>query len=158
MNPARIIPVSMLVAACLWLAACSSLRGDIEPPRVSLNNVQLVNAGLIQQTFRLTLRVQNPNGIPIPIRGMNYAVKLSGNDFASGVTPRSFTLPASGEEMVDIDVTTNILDVGRQLMRILETRQQDIDYSLSGKVQVDLPFVKALPFSRAGTVNLNYGN
>ena len=93
----------------------------------------------------------------IPVRGLDYTVKLSGNDFARGMTPSEFTLPALGEELVDVDVTTNLLDVGRQILEILDRRQSQLDYEVTGKVRVDLPFVKSLPFSRQGSVNLDYG-
>ena len=152
-QPGRLL---LIPALLMLLSGCSVLRGQLETPQVSLSNVSLVNAGLIEQTFRLTLRVRNPNDVPIPVKGLDYSVRLSGNDFARGLTPRDFTLPAGGEELVDVDVTTNLLDVGRQLLSIIESQQSNVDYEVTGKLRVDLPFVNSLPFSRSGTVNLNY--
>lgn len=143
-------------AACAILAAsgCTALRDKIQAPALSLAQVQMLDSTLLEQRYRLTLRVQNPNGVALPINGMNYAVKFAGVDFASGVTPNAFRVPANGEHDVDIDVTTNLLRSAQQLMAYLRDRPESLDYELTGEIQVNLPFVGALPFSRSGTVNL----
>ncbi|MFK8029746.1 MAG: LEA type 2 family protein [Gammaproteobacteria bacterium] len=139
------------------LGACSSLdtlRQIVDPPRVTLADVKLVSAGLLEQRYRLSLRVQNPNSVSIPINGLDYVVNIGGNDFVSGVTASSFVLPANGEDLVQIDVSTNLLDSARHVYALLKSGDDNVDYSLSGNVKVDLPFVKSLPFSRSGQVDL----
>ncbi|NNC55697.1 MAG: hypothetical protein HKO07_08250, partial [Pseudomonadales bacterium] len=108
-------------AVCAILAAsgCTALRDKIQAPALSLAQVQMLDSTLLEQRYRLTLRVQNPNGVALPIKGMNYAVKFAGVDFASGVTPNAFRVPANGEHDVDIDVTTNLLRSAQQLMAYL---------------------------------------
>ncbi len=86
---------------------------------------------------------------------MNYAVKFAGVDFASGVTPNAFKIPANGEHLVEIDVTTNLLRSAQQLVRYFKDSPESLDYQLSGSIQVDIPFVGAVPFSRSGTVDFN---
>lgn len=144
----------IMLALCAALCACGSLGRVVDPPRVTLTNVALVQANLLEQRYRLTLRVQNPNSMAIPIRGLDYAVKLSGIDFASGTTPNGFTLAALGEDTVDIDVSTNLLDSARQIYTLLRQKPDNLDYQLSGKIVVDMPFIKSIPFSRTGQVDL----
>lgn len=142
----------LLLAAVL--AACSSLGGIADPPKVSLVNFTLLQAGLLEQRYRLTLRIQNPNAIGIPIKGIDYAIKLVGVDFASGVTPNAFTVPAKGENLVDIDVSTNVLESARQIYTVIKQGPESLDYSVSGSIAVDMPFVNAIPFSKTGQVSL----
>lgn len=149
-----LVRTSFLLLSIALLSACSSLSQLVEAPKVSLANVSLLQANLLEQRYRLTLRVQNPNAVAIPISGINYAVKLAGVDFASGLTPNSFNIPANGEDLVTVDVSTNLIDSARQIFNVLRSRPENIDYQLSGDVKVDLPFVKSLPFSRTGQVNL----
>ena len=147
----------LLAFVLLSLSACSSintLRQIVDPPTVSLVDVRLVSAGLLEQRYRLSLRVQNPNSVAIPINGMNYSVGLGGSEFARGVTASSFVLPAKGEDLVEIDVSTNLLDSARHVYALLKSGEDNVDYNLSGNVQVDLPFVKSMPFSRSGQVDL----
>ncbi len=147
----------ILAFLVLSLGACSSvnaLRQIVDPPKVSLADVKLVSAGLLEQRYRLSLRVQNPNSIVIPISGLDYRVELGGSEFARGVSASSFSLPANGEDMVEIDVSTNLLDSARRVYALLKSGDDSVDYNLSGNVKVNLPFVKSLPFSRTGQVDL----
>lgn len=153
-NFSRLLVLAFLV---LGLGACSSLntlKQIVDPPKVSLANVSLVSAGLLEQRYRLSLRVQNPNSVTIPISGLDYTVNLGGSEFARGVSASSFSLPANGEDIVEIDVSTNLLDSARHVYALLKSGDRAIDYSLNGNVKVNLPFVKSLPFSRTGQVNL----
>ncbi len=149
---------SALVAfLVLSLGACSSLNAlnqIVDPPKVSLANVTLVSAGLLEQRYRLSLRVQNPNSVAIPVSGLDYVVSLAGTEFARGVSANSFTLPATGEDVVEIDVSTNLLNSARHLYSLMKNGEENLDYNLSGNVKVNLPFIKSLPFSRTGQVNL----
>lgn len=157
-TPSVFFRYAALATLALSLSACSginTLRKIVEPPKVSLANVKLVSAGLLEQRYRLSLRVQNPNGVAIPINGLDYSVNIQGNEFARGVSASSFTLPANGEDLVEIDVSTNLLDSARQVYAMLKSGERNVDYSLSGNVQVNLPFVKSLPFSRSGQVDLS---
>jgi LEA14-like dessication related protein len=145
--------VGLCALLLFGLSGCATLAQSVEAPKLSLSNVQMLQSTLLEQRYRLTLRVQNPNGIPLPIKGMDYAVKFAGVDFASGVTPNAFRIPANGEHTVDIDVTTNLLRSAQQLMRYLKDDPDSLEYQLSGSVQVDIPFVGAVPFSKTGVVN-----
>lgn len=139
------------------LAGCATLARSVESPTLSLSQVQMLESNLLEQRYRLTLRVQNPNAIALPVKGMNYSVKFADIDFASGVTPNAFRIPANGEQLVDIDVSTNLLRSAQQLVRYLQKDNNSLDYELSGSIQVDLPFVGAVPFSRSGTVDFRRG-
>jgi LEA14-like dessication related protein len=144
----------MLVLMLSPMLGCAGLSQLVESPKVSLTNVALVQAGLLEQRYRLTLRVQNPNPVSVPVNGLDYAVKLAGIEFAQGVTPNAFTLPANGEDTVDIEVSMNLLESAQQLYKVFKAGPENLDYQLSGNISVDLPFVKSVPFSKSGQVNI----
>jgi len=146
-----------VLLAAVIVGGCSTLARSIESPTLSLSQVKMLESNLLEQRYRLTLRVQNPNAIALPVKGMNYSVKFADVDFASGVTPSAFRIPANGEQLVDIDVSTNLLRSAQQLMRYLQNDHDSLDYQLSGSIQVDLPFVGAVPFNKSGTVDFNRG-
>lgn len=143
----------IVIAASVSLSGCTTLGRSFERPTISLSNVQLVQAGLLEQRYRLTLRVQNPNAIAIPVKGMTYAVKFAGAEFAQGATPESFTVPANGEDLVNIDVSTDLISTAQHVMNWLKSEPESLDYELSGKLQVNLPFARAIPFSKSGNVD-----
>ena len=138
----------------LLAAGCSTLTGSIETPTVELVGLRLIEAGLLEQRYGLTLRVNNPNSISLPIKGISYQVRLAGVDFANGQTPRAFRIDSNGDSKVDVEVTTNLLDTVRRLQGWFSSSPTSMDYELTGKVQVDLPFIGAVPFSESGSIDL----
>jgi LEA14-like dessication related protein len=154
-NPrSRLASVAVLSLFWLFATGCAGLRPNIEAPQVRLAQVQLLSAGLLEQRFRLMLRVNNPNDIAVPIKGIQYAVRLADADFASGSTPKAFRIPALGEELVAVDVSTNLLASAQHLMTYLQSGPSSMNYELSGKVQVDLPLIGGIPFAQSGQVPL----
>lgn len=150
----RAVALIVATAALSTSTGCATLMASVEAPQLSLTNVQMLSSTLLEQRYRLTLRVNNPNAVPLPISGMSYAVKFAGVDFASGVTPNPFRIPARGEHLVDIDVSTNLLRTAQQLMTVLRSDPDNLSYELNGSVDVDLPLVGSVPFSKSGVVAL----
>ncbi len=145
---------AVTVAMALTVIGCATLADSIQSPDVSLAGIKLIEAGLTRQRYDVTLKVQNPNAIPLSVRGLAYRIQLAGEDFAAGETLRSFTIPANGEAEFELSITTDLLSSLSSLQRMIEDRQQVLVYEIGGQLQVDLPFVSAIPFLKAGEVDL----
>ena len=143
-----------LLAICAVLSACATLASSLEAPGVRLVGLELVDSSLTEQRFRMTLTLDNPNGIPVPVRAMNYNIKLLGEAFASGGVTTPFTLPANGSETVKVDVAMDTLATLGSLTRALRGSPSTIDYAVNGSLQVDLPFAKPLTVVHSGQVPL----
>ena len=145
----------LVVAAMALLASgCATLAASVEPPAVRLAGVKLVEAGFSRQSYVLTLAVTNPNGFSLPVRGVAYRVRLAGETFAEGDSPRSFDIPANGESSFDLTVNTDLMRSISSLRGLLEQREKTISYELDGELRVNLPFAGGIPFSRSGEVDL----
>ncbi|MEZ5626289.1 MAG: LEA type 2 family protein [Rhodocyclaceae bacterium] len=68
----------LTAAAALALAGCASLPLNMQPPEVSVSDLRLLDVGLLEQRFGLSLRVLNPNDAEIPIDGLSFTVELNG--------------------------------------------------------------------------------
>jgi LEA14-like dessication related protein len=147
----RLLPLLCLV---LLLAGCATLQPKLEQPTINLVGLDIRELGLLRQRYVITLNVQNPNSMAIPVRGMSYAVRLAGDEFARGVSPKAFTVPGYGETDVEVEMTTNLISTLRQVQELLGGKREVIDYQLSGKLEVDMPFVSAIPFSNRGEFRL----
>jgi LEA14-like dessication related protein len=144
------------VIACLavagWLlAGCSLLRPKVETPRLSVVHVELMKSGLWEQQLRVRLRVQNPNDLVLPVKGIDYKLEVAGAEFAHGVSTASFSVPALGEAEFDMNVTANIAGT---MLRLLNTRADQIDYRIAGTVSLSSGWVHAVPFDQRGTFPL----
>lgn len=140
----------VVVALCGALAACSGLSGITQKPEISLAGVELVDFGLFEQRFKLGLRIQNPNDVALPIRGLSFDVELNGQHFAKGVSDQAVTVPRFGEAVLAVTATSNLGNVLRQLNELQKSGRQRADYRISGRLE--LASVGSIPFERKGDV------
>jgi len=148
----------MLVAAAAALAVgitagCALVRPHVEAPRVTLASVQILRLGILEQRFQLGLRVQNPNDFPVRLAGLDYRVALNGERFASGVSDTAARIPASGETVIQVPVTANLMDTAQQLLRWEDNPPDTLHYALDGHIRL-ADFDLRLPFEYKGGVPL----
>ncbi len=144
----------ILVLCCLLLpllAGCSSLGAYSQAPRVSLVDVRPLEMGLFEQRYRLKLRIRNPNAAALPVSGMDYTLYINGREFADGVDSQAFSVPAYGEMVIEVAVSSSLLDVVQQLQQ-RESRQA-LSWRLAGGLRVP-GHLGRLPFEYAGRLDL----
>lgn len=124
----------LLVLASLLLNACAHLPGSVQEPRVHLVGLQLQSAELFEQRYRLKLRIQNPNDFALKIRGLDFQVDLNDQQFAEGVSNQAVEVPAFGEAMMEVEVSSSIWSLARQLRDLSENQAEHMRYRLHGRV------------------------
>ena len=112
----------------------------------------MVKAKLLEQKFVLRFRIDNPNDISLPIRGLNYNVKLNGVLLAEGQSDKSFTVPARGHQTFDVPVRTNLWRHLKRIVNSLEDPDEPISYQLQGEVKTGLMFGRSVHLQRNGEI------
>jgi LEA14-like dessication related protein len=137
-------------AAALFAGGCAVAR--LEPPRLQVIEVGLVDASVLRQQLRLRMRVQNPNDVELSVRGLTYQVQLAGETYASGESRRDFVVPALGETEFEVDITANAAGA---LLRILGDRSgKNPEYRILGRVHLARGVVRSIPFEHKGVLLL----
>lgn len=134
------------------LTGCTVLPPGIENPHVTLNNLQVLDMTLLEQRYAVTLRVQNPNPVPIPISGMNFRLDINDTEFGRGVTHQAVTVPAYGEALVELNLVSNLVRLFDQVRGMESNKGQSLHYRLSGGISVADRLGK-LPFEYQGEFN-----
>lgn len=148
----KLLPV--LLASCV-LTACASTGALISAPSVDLTSVQLEKMSLSQQTFLLGFDVDNPNAFPLPVKAIEYRVWFDDEKFAGGATEGNFTIPERGRDDFTISVDLDFLSTAAQLSSLLQRGVPDtVNYELEGRLTVDIPFARPLPFFSSGVVDV----
>lgn len=138
--------------AALGLAATGCSIARLEPPRLQVVDVGLLDAGLLRQQLRLRMRVQNPNDVQLPVQGITYEVQLSGETYATGESQKDILVPALGETEFDVDITAN---AAAALLRILGDRSgRNPEYRVLGRVHLASGVVRSIPFEHKGELKL----
>lgn len=152
----RSFVLALLFGAVAVLSACASLRGGPEPPRVSLIGLNLVSMELFEQRYRVRLRLKNPNDFELPVRGMDFRLDINGETFADGVSGQSVSVPAYGEEVLELEVSSSLLNVFRQLQSLQNKGAPGLAYRITGRVAVGR-YGQRLPFDYSGELALPGG-
>lgn len=144
----------------LVLSACASLPENlISKPKVELRDVRIVGLDFKSQTFLLSLDIHNPNPFPLPINHVSYGVRLDGHRFASGQTPSEFSVPASGDEQIDISVELDLLTTAPKLLSIVrDGARTEVPYDLEGQLGIDIPLTPPVAYRTSGAIRLNSGS
>ena len=146
----RLLPALLLAVS---LSACA-LAPRLQAPQLSVADVQLLGGDLMQQRLRVRMHVQNPNDRALAVQGIVYTLEVEGEEFASGESAASFTVPALGAADFDMNVTTNLATT---LLRILSGggNTRALAYHLTGKVTLAQGFLRSIPFEQRGTFKLD---
>jgi LEA14-like dessication related protein len=145
-------------AAIIWLAGlmagCAGLGKPLETPRISLANIQMLEASGMESAFLVQLRVQNPNEVDLDIRGVDCDVEINGKPFAYGMSNTPVRIPAFGSDTVPVKVYASVIDMVRGLLNL--QGREDLSYRVKGRVHMSggafLP--ASLPFESQGTISV----
>lgn len=142
---------SILTLLTISLAGCASLTSQWKAPEVALAHIQVRELTLGSQTFLTTLRIKNPNDRALPIKAMTYTLKLEGNELAEGGGKLDRQIPAFGEEMVDVQVTGNLLAIA-QFLPALAIQEEPVHWTVSGTATI-ADGLLTLPYRHSGKVD-----
>ncbi len=136
------------------LVACAGMAPKFEKPNLSVTNIEMLNGNFLQQNFKVTFKIQNPNDRALPVNGLHAQLKVNGESIASGVSNHAFVVPALGEGEFDMTITANM---ALALLKFAKKTDQKsaVDYELLGHVSIDLPFLRDLPFAQHGSFALD---
>lgn len=144
--------VAVLLAA---LATGCALAPKLEPPQVSIVDVQVVSGDLWSQRLKVRLHVQNPNDRALPVRSIEYRIEIAGEQFADGESLASFVVPPLGQAEFDMTVNANLAGALLKLLgRGAGGLGQEVSYRLSGKVSLSEGWWRSIPFEQRGSFKL----
>ena len=123
-----------------------------EPPNLVLTDLRFVGATVFSQQYLLDLQVQNPNETPLAIEGFSCELLLNGQRFATGVSNRAVTVPAYGTGSLQVEATSTLAGIFRQVTELERNQAQSVRYQLRG--HVNLRGFGRLPFDYGGEVSL----
>lgn len=138
----------ILLGLASLLAACATLLGLPEKPRVALAGIVLEDLGLFEQRFQLALRVSNPNDTELTIDGLDFKLELNGKAFAGGESHEKVILPRKGDVLVKLKVKTRLAGILDQI-KLLQAGDKPLSYRMLGRLYT--PWVPGgIAFERKG--------
>jgi LEA14-like dessication related protein len=147
----RFLHALMGLAALLALAACAQI-GEMRSPQVHVVDIRLLQGGLLEQRFRVDLRIGNPNDFDLPLDGLTFELDLNGRHFAEGFTNQTVTVPRLGEARISVDASTTLIDMIEQALILGE--RSELSYRIEGVVYLRGMARRQMPYERGGRMRL----
>lgn len=141
-----------LIFIAMLLSSCATLSPDFEKPELQLTNLSMLPAQGLEQRFRLTFRVTNPNNISFPVDGMNFKLNLHGLQVATGVSDKKFVLEPLSDNTFEVDVSASLFNSGRVLLDIMNSKPQELAYEINAKIFTSKGLWGSIPVTRSGLI------
>ena len=141
---------SWLVVLLFIPAGCASLFWMGDKPSVEIVSVVPKEMRLLEQTFLMELRIQNPSESDLDINGMAFEVEVNGQPFAKGVSNKSMKVGRLSTKVVEVEAYTGLTSILRQLSEASKgSYSSGFRYRLKGTVYVGSPSIR-IPFDDTG--------
>jgi len=143
----------LVLTAGLILGGCAGLPVDAQPLRVTLVAVRPLDMQLLEQRYAASLRIKNPNPETLNVAGLDFKLEINGEDFADGVSNRAFGVPAFGEAVAEIEISSSLLRLIDQVRSLNERNGEGLHYRIEGSVSLRDGWLR-LPFERTGRIGM----
>ncbi|MBD1586685.1 LEA type 2 family protein [Pseudomonas typographi] len=143
---------ALILALCLPACSTAWFTGRYQAPDVSLLRVERVKAHLLQQTFILHFRIDNPNDSTLPVRGFRYHVTLEDITLAEGKAKDWFNVPAHGTSFYSIEVRTNLWQHLKPLRALLRDPERPLHYTLKAELKTGIFFGHWITLERSDAI------
>lgn len=134
--PHRRRVLSLLLFAMGTAAGCVGLGQPPDPPRVSLADLGIVDAGLLEQRFKMKLRIQNPGSIELAVKGVDVRVEINGKPFMTGLGHDEVAVPPLGTATVEVEAFSTLTGLVRQFNAFAQGDRKTLSYRMQGVLVV----------------------
>ncbi|MFQ5760878.1 MAG: LEA type 2 family protein [Acidiferrobacterales bacterium] len=144
---------SILASTLMLSVGCASVGTPVDTPHITLAGVWLVDINLLEQRYRMRLRIQNPNPFSLNIDGLDYRIEINDKEFARGVSNQALSVPRYGVDVLEVEAVSTLAGIMRQLVELEKVAPASLKYRLTGKVSLrDRTF--RVPFDYEGEFTL----
>ena len=139
-----------IVILVVLVSGCASLFWMGEKPHVDIVNITPKEMRLLEQTFLMELRIQNPTETDLDITGMSFELEINGQPFARGVSNQSLKVERLSTQLVQVDAYTGLISILRQLSDAKKgSYASGFKYRLKGSIHTGAPSFR-IPFDETG--------
>ena len=144
----------LLLLGMLFLVGCVGPGKKLEPPRITLTNIQVQEIRVFESVLQIDLRVVNPNDVAIDIKGLDCELELNDKHFASGVSNKKIKVSSFDTAIIPITVYSSVFDLAKGLFDA--GQKQMAKYKLTGRLHLSggLSVPSVIPFKSEGELSL----
>ncbi|MDX2505173.1 MAG: LEA type 2 family protein [Gammaproteobacteria bacterium] len=143
----------LLLITMVLLSACAGLAPKSDSLKVNLSDMQMLDSTLMEQRFRVKIRLQNRSQSSLYVDGLSFDLALNDRDFASGVSDQNLTIAPLSESVLAVNLTSTLFALMRQFQAVQALKTKPFRYELSGTIYTRNS-IFGIPFSEKGEIDL----
>ncbi|MGA7178888.1 MAG: LEA type 2 family protein [Thiobacillaceae bacterium] len=148
MRQAWFFLISLLLYGCTNLMSAA-----LQPPTISIQDINPVELGLLQQRFEIQLQLENPNNVDLPLEGLNFDLSVNDLPLASVSSNQPILIPRQGTQVVKLEAATTSSNLIKQLHALnLDALRSGARYKINGRVKIK--GLIWLPLEKSGQVGI----
>ena len=135
----RFTTAGFLLAATLVAATitgCAGLAPGMQPPSITIAELGLGSAGILEQQYNVRLRIQNPNTVDFSVDGIAFELEVNGQPFAKGVGNDTVTVPRFDSGFMNAEAVSTLGALLRQFGRLREGNKALFKYRIKGQLSI----------------------
>jgi LEA14-like dessication related protein len=107
----------------------------IRKPDFTITSISIMQAELVNTSFKVNLRIDNPNIFPVALSSFGYELYGDGSFWADGREKDVLFIPAQSSSETSLCLTMNFINMKRKLLDDIIAMRQ-VRYRFSGNVDV----------------------
>jgi hypothetical protein len=128
-------PLLLVATLAAGVGGCATLANR-DPLNIDVAGIEPLPGEGLELRLAVTLRVQNPNDLPMQYTGAALALDLNGRKLATGVSDAVGTVPRYGESVFTIPVTISAFNMVRQVLGFVDAADTtQVRYRVRGKLE-----------------------
>jgi LEA14-like dessication related protein len=144
----------LLSLVMLISLGCVGPGKKLQPPRITLADIQVQEIKVFESVFQIELRVLNPNDVSIDIKGLDCEIELNDKHFASGVSKEKIQVSSFDTAIIPITMYSSVFNLVKGLYDA--GKKQMMKYKLKGRLHLGggLAVPSVIPFESEGELSL----
>ncbi len=144
----------LMLLVMLISPGCVGPGKKLQPPRITLTDIQVQEIKVFESVFQIELRVINPNDVSIDIKGLDCEIELNDKHFASGVSKEKIKVSSFDTALIPITVYSSVFNLVKGLYDA--GKKQMMKYKLKGRLHLGggLEVPSVIPFESEGELTL----
>jgi len=132
---------------------CSSTPRGAATPHITVQNVTALPSATPQR-FRVSLLIDNPGTEPLPIKQLEFKLRLANEGILDGSSFTPMIVQALDRQTITLELSSDIISSLSRLLAFVQGPENTLSYAIYGNVTVDRKFQNVLSFSGSGQVPL----
>lgn len=145
----------ILALLTLLLSSCSSSETPALSPKIELTDIRLDRIRLAQQSFSLSMRIQNPNYTSLSIQTINYQLQINGISLPPQQAYIGRTLLPNASIDIDVPLQTSLWQQVQPLVKTLKKDSGTLRYTLNAEIKTDSFWSNTLYARKQGEIDLD---